>query len=593
MTKLFSNLLVLFILGCPTLVSGAVSITATVDKTDATVEDTLVLTVSVNGSRDATRPVLPDALTDQFTILFRGSSSRIQILNNQMSSGVDHTYLLYPKKPGTFTIGPITVEEKGKTFRTDPLTVRITKTSDDTGNAKDLFITSEVDVKQPFVNQQVIYTFRFFRSIRVANARLLEDLAFQGFYSESLGKEREYSLVRSGKKYAVTEFKQALFPTQPGNITIPAIRLQADVIYQSHRGGTFDDPFFDNSLFSRSQTKAQILSAPKIDLTVKPLPKQSDQNTFSNLVGDFSISTALEKNTLEVGDSTTLTITITGHGNIWDAVEPEFPEIPQVKIYNDKPVENKTIDEGRMGGKIVFKQALVPLEAGTFSVPSIKISYFDPEHGRYKYGTTKSYSLTVKPSTEKEDLAIIEALSSTPNKKSVKMVSEDIFPLHISLTALDHEKMEPLPMRYVLLFVLPVIWYGIGWGVKKRMDRFSNNSGLLRSQRALATFNKELKGLSAHRWDDKPAEFYRLSDRAFKDFLGDKCNVAGSALTADETVEKLSKRNIDREIVQQVHDLLKEFERTQFGSGGEELKSREEIVKNMKTLAKRLEKNFR
>ena len=424
----------------------------------------------------------------------------------------------------------------------------------------------------------------------MANARLLEDLTFEGFYSEQLGKEREYSLVRNGKKYAVTEFKQALFPTSPGKITIPAIRLQADVIYQSRRGG---DPFFDNSFFSRSQTKAKILNAPEIDLAVRSLPKNSDQKIFSNLVGDFSVSTALEKSTLEVGDSTTLTITVRGQGNIWDVVEPEFPAIPHAKIYSDKPVETKQIDEGRIGGNVVFKKALVPLQAGTLSIPSLKIGYFDPEKGRYKYGTTKSYTLTVKPSTEKEHLAMVEASSSTPMKRQVKMVNEDIFPLHISLTALEHKEREAPPLLYGVLFALPMVWYGIGWGIKRRMDRLSNNSGLLRSQRALGTFKKELKAVYAHLKDDDPTEFYRLSDRVFKDFFGDKFNVIGSALTADETAEKLSQRSVDRNIVNQVHDLLKEFEKAQFASAEREMKSRTEIVKNMKTLAKWLEKNFR
>ena len=67
----------------------------------------------------------------------------------------------------------------------------------------------------------------------------------------------------------------------------------------------------------------------------------------------------------------------------------------------------------------------------------------------------------------------------------------------------------------------------------------------------------------------------------------------GSALTADETVEKLSEREVNQDTVTQVHTLLKDFETAQFGSAETKIRSREEIVKSMKTLAKRLEKQIR
>jgi hypothetical protein len=40
----------------------------------------------------------------------QGSSSRVQIINGQMSSSVDYSYLLYPKQEGVFTVGPATLD---------------------------------------------------------------------------------------------------------------------------------------------------------------------------------------------------------------------------------------------------------------------------------------------------------------------------------------------------------------------------------------------------------------------------------------------------------------------------------------------------
>ena len=64
---------------------------------------------------------------------------------------------------------------------------------------------------------------------------------------------------------------------------------------------------------------------------------------------------------------------------------PEFPDLPQAKLYSDKPVISTSIRDGRVGGEVTFKKAIVPLQAGTFTIPSFKVGFFDPQHARYEY----------------------------------------------------------------------------------------------------------------------------------------------------------------------------------------------------------------
>jgi hypothetical protein len=594
MSKKLSGLvyIIIIIAFCPSF-AAAVSVTATVDKTEATIEDTISLTVSVEGSRNSDDPKLPPKLTEHFSVTSQGSASRIHIVNNQITSGIDYTYLLYPRHAGRFTIGPVTVEAKGKTFRSQPFTVRITPASTGIAKTRDIFITSEVDNLQPYEYQQIVYTFRFFRSIKVVNARLLEDLNFQGFFIEKLGKEKEYTVTRDGKKYLVTEFKQALFPTQPGALSIPALRLQADVVHRSKRRSFLNDPLFDDSFFSRSKTTTKVLTTSKLDLNVRPLPECTNQQSFNNLVGDFTVSTALQKDTLQVGDSATLTITIAGSGNIWDAVEPEISGLPQAKLYSDKPAVSTSIRDGRVGGEITFKKAIVPLEAGTFTIPPFKVGFFDPQQERYEYFQSKPYALTVTPSSEKEDLKALKLGATPPAKQAVTMVGDDIFPLHISFKALQHQTLKAFSLSYCVFFILPIFAYVTGWAIKIRLDKLSNNSGLIRSQRALKAFGKNLKKSQAHLEAGSSAEFCRLAARFFKNYLGDKLNLTGNALTAQEAVEKLSSRKIDSQLTHQVEDLLDHLERAQFASATQTVRSREELLEKMQALAKQLEKNLR
>ena len=54
-------------------------------------------------------------------------------------------------------------------------------------------------------------------------------------------------------------------------------------------------------------------------------------------MGTFNLETSVSKKQLEVGDTTTLAITIRGTGNIKDAQAPEFPSLPYFKVYDDQP----------------------------------------------------------------------------------------------------------------------------------------------------------------------------------------------------------------------------------------------------------------
>ena len=82
--------------------AAELSLTITLDRDTATLADVINLTISVEGASG--EPQLPSS--PAFETVRQGSSSRVQIVNGRMSSSVDYSYLLSPKKEGVFTIGP-------------------------------------------------------------------------------------------------------------------------------------------------------------------------------------------------------------------------------------------------------------------------------------------------------------------------------------------------------------------------------------------------------------------------------------------------------------------------------------------------------
>jgi len=428
----------------------AVTLTATVDKTEATLQDQILLTLSVEGTQRTESPKLPS--TQAFDFISRGSSTRMQIVNGQVSSSVDYNYLLLPKKTGTFKIGPATVTHQGKTIASKAITLKIGSAKSQPQSQKDLFITTSISTTTPYVNEQIIYTFRLFRRVKIANASL-ENPSFEGFRVEPLGEERQYETVVNGKTYVVTQIKQVLFPTRAGRIEIGSAKLQCDVGVRTRRRRGF----FDDSFFGFSQTKPQVLQAPSLELNVKPLPPEGRTPLFSNLVGTFNLETSVSKKQLEVGDTTTLAITIRGTGNIKDAQPPQFPSLPYFKVYDDQPTLTVDTSGDAYGGTLTIKKALVPLEDGTLRVPLLTFTYFNPESGKYELCKSSPLTLQVLPSRDKEKLHLVEALGTTTSKEEIKILGKDILPLKTSLSALRPYNINPWRWNYLFFFLFPSI----------------------------------------------------------------------------------------------------------------------------------------
>ncbi len=194
----------------------------------------------------------------------------------------------------------------------------------------------------------------------------------------------------------VTEIRQALFPLKTGMLEISPSTLQAAVVSQkrSRRGG---DPFFDDSFFGFTQTVPKAFRTNPITVTVKPLPAEGRPADFKNLVGDFTVASQLNKTRVQAGESLTLTLSISGAGNLKNLQNIDLGQLQNFKVYDDKPAFEPSLVNGKIGGKLVVKKALVPLVAGPLTIPAISISFFDPAARSYKTATGPSYVVQVSP----------------------------------------------------------------------------------------------------------------------------------------------------------------------------------------------------
>ena len=265
-----------------------IRVTASADKQKITLEDSLTLSITIEGGSKAPPPKLPPI--PEFDIRSQGSSSSVQIINGLRSASMTYNFLLVPITTGSFTIGPATVMIDGSAHRTRPIRIVVSKPSQKLDASRDTFAELIVSNSEPYVQEQVTATLRIYYRTELRN--LGANIKFPGFREEKLKGPIRRIRVVDGREYQVLELSSALFPLQPGSLKIPAGIIEFDQLDRSRRSPHPDrfDPFGKGSLFERfANAKHRILRTQPVDMQIQPLPDKNRPKDFSNLVGSFTI----------------------------------------------------------------------------------------------------------------------------------------------------------------------------------------------------------------------------------------------------------------------------------------------------------------
>ncbi|MDY6863358.1 MAG: BatD family protein [Thermodesulfobacteriota bacterium] len=564
--------------------AGRISIKAHVDRSEINLSDNLNLKITVEGIRNSSRPSLPGI--PFFDLHYKGTSSQYKIINGNFSSEIIFNYVLIPKKTGEFYLPPAEIEYHGTVYKSNSLRIKVLPSTGDVHADRDFFVTAKVNKSCPYKGEQIIYTFRFYRkrNLSISGAQL-ENTDFNGFRAHSLGKGREYISRINGREFLVTEVKWALFPTESGEIEIPPAILSCQVIYRRRSQGFFNDPFFDDSFFGLNKTVNKTLRTDSIKIQVKPLTYSSIPPDFSNLIGDFKLKSSIGKDEINFGDSTTLTLEITGRGNLKDLIEPDFSSVQEIKVYSDKPEFIVKKDNEGIYGKVILKKAIVPLKQGNCKIPPIQFSYFDPAAGIFKKLRSKNFSLNIRPGEQKEELVLLKQKEhSVINKEEIEIIGRDILPIHTSSKSLIDEDISISYKIFSIMTIAPFFVFLFCSGMKLRKTRLESDPGVRRKKVALKEFNVHIKSLKKEAKNDGSKLFYQELLKNLKNYLGHKMNLFGSALTPNEIERYLLENSVKTSLINEIKSILEEIERCYYASFDHSRTEKEELLDKTRKL---------
>lgn len=565
-------------------VAFAQSARATLDSRQVALGEQVGLTIEVEGG-DASPPQLPRI--PGLTIQFVGQQTSIKSINFSFSKTLTFNFVVTPQKEGSYTLPSFQIDVDGKTVKTRPLTLQVSRGSS-RGNQgdgstqeaapdEDVKVEVELDPRRVFVGQQIQQILRVYYAVRTADTIQVSRRPVPGTIDEALNEQgqRKYRKEINDIPYTVEEARWVFYPTEAGSLTVPVMEVTVPVLQQARRGRSVD-PFFDPFFSSGMRAVPRGFQTEEQSIQVLPLPDEGKPADFTGLVGRFQVSSQLSSRQVTLGESITQTIVVTGQGNLRNLLLPSL-NLPQVKVYDDKPeVEILVDEEGRMISRKTFKRALVPQVSGALELPPLTISYFDPRLERYETSAGKPESITVLPSASGATSlqSVPGTVPGSPGSSPGATVggktsptatppADDLLPhktgdvlLATGGAALPGGWTSPLMLG--LLLAPPLLFAGVA-GVQSVRARGEKDPVKRRRRAAFGIASAGLKGI-----ETKGTAGLDLLSRVMRGYLGDKLGCEGGALTPEEARRLLARAGVSETLANEVAAWLRRVEEARY-----------------------------
>ncbi len=589
------NLKYFFLLSFLLLSNSAFSGTAHVqlDHQDGELGEPFQLSVTISGSLSG-KVELPEI--QDLIVSGTGTSTNVSWINGTVTKETSYNFVIEPQKEGTFTIPSLKLKIDDEWVNTDPVSFTVRsggnipppsrgntqnksnknpqmgdaeETDQDQDKNPNVFIEREFSKTDPYEGEPIVVLTKIYHKVQVVNIESNNDKPSGVRVVEN--KQQENSQERRGNSvYNVITLKQTMIPLRSGKIHIPGFRIRASLIMATERkqrrggGGAFDDFFDDFFNGARNRVVQRAISSKEADLNVKALPSEGRPANFNDLVGILRIDSELTHTELKAGDTTTLTVTIDGVGALDTMGELTLNLSPNIRIYPDKPqVQEKISERFGLESKRIIRYALVPTQKGDYKLGPLKIPYFDFSTGKFAELSTDLGTLKVAEGDASNASVNTHAVtqSHASPRNDVKALANDLIDIHRNIS-LDHDGLLTRRDYRFLVFLIGLPGFLCLLVLLVRSFRgYSFARAVSRKKSAYKNFEKRMSSLK-----DKESSQLTLQEsyNAFRTFIGEKFNLNGSALTGRELGEELFKKQIPQEILNEVENLAKTLDLSQY-----------------------------
>ena len=399
MTTFAGRVLVAISLVTLTLLSSLASaeIRSDVDRKTISMGESLRLTITGDASERLDQLDLA-ALQFDWEILSSSSSTNTSFINGSRSTTRTLTLDLLPLRDGLLSIPALSTGGK----RTTPIGVTVNPQTVSAGGGDSVRFSIDIDKQSVYIQEQIVLTVTIEQAINLDGAEVTQ-LELENAIVEELTR-RNFQRQINGRLWRVTQLRYAIYPQQRGTLEIPALALTAREVLPGR------------SLLGARLGKRFRLSEDPVTINIKPVPESFPGSIWLPATSlELTQSWSKPPETMEVGDSTTRTLSLTADGLLSSQLPPitsvsESGSITGIRVYPDQESSDQIERTEGFLGKRTRSEALVASGSGSWTLPEVRVPWWNTETNSLEYAVLPSTTISVgSPAVTIPDIALATA----------------------------------------------------------------------------------------------------------------------------------------------------------------------------------------
>ncbi|MDE6085850.1 MAG: BatD family protein, partial [Muribaculaceae bacterium] len=276
-------------------------------------------------------------------------------------------------------------------------------------------------------------------------------------------------------------------------------------------------------------------------------------------VGQFNLESRLSSDNLRTNEAASITMILTGTGNIKYAKCPA-PILPvDFEQYTPSEDVRTHVSGNTVSGTVTAEYTFVPQSVGTFEIPVTEFTYFDPAKKDYVILNVGGYTLDVARGAA--------TTVGVTEQSEIKQRATDILHIH----RLDESKLIPeisKPAIYKVGFW--IAWLGVialaatGLALYHRHLKLQADVVGRKTARAGRVAKKRLRLAKGFMDKDQKQQFFAEILNALWGYISDRLVIPVSDLTRANISEKLSERGLAATDIETIINILDECEMARY-----------------------------
>ena len=355
------------------------TLTAQVDRTQAMVGETIVLTITADDNISSVK-LDTSALLDDFIVGSTKIRRGTTLINGSIRRQSSWTIDIIGQQIGQYRIPAFTIDG----ISSAPISLAITKASSTVLPNADILLKTQLSSDNLYVGQQLIYTVKLFIGASLQRAQLQAPQLANAEITQ-LGEDADSTENLDGRRFRVITRRYSIRPTHAGDVELQGSVFRGDI------------QLGQRDFFGGGRSKPVTILSDNHALEISTAPSDFPGEW---LVSDFVILEQTWPKTVEfkVGEPITRTITLTATNVTKEQLPTVTMSVPDsVQAYPDKLNTTQTLSGDILIAQSVQKIALIPSQSGKVVLPEIKIPWFNAKTKKVEWARIAQQTINVLP----------------------------------------------------------------------------------------------------------------------------------------------------------------------------------------------------